>query len=107
MKKLTQQYISPFQIVEKVDWLAYKLDIPNDWTIHPIFSVAQLEPAPNLTKDPFKCLRPQQTLLVFVDSDSDKHKSFDIDRPFNKWTIQKGRRLAVEYLVRKTGYSPE
>ena len=24
-KKLTQQYIGPFQIIEKVGWLAYKL----------------------------------------------------------------------------------
>lgn len=29
-KKLTQQYIGPFQIVEKVGRLAYKLKVPSD-----------------------------------------------------------------------------
>lgn len=39
-KKLTQQYVDPFQIVKKVGQLAYKLEIPNDWRIPPVFFVA-------------------------------------------------------------------
>ena len=106
-KKLTQQYISPFKIVEKIGQLTYKLKLPNDWRIHPVFSVAQLEPAPDPSKDPFHQPRPQQPPSVFVEGDSDKHKSFEIDRLLNKRTVRKGRGLAVEYLVRWTGYGPE
>ncbi len=29
-KKLTQQYVGLFQIIEKVSWLAYKLDVPRN-----------------------------------------------------------------------------
>ena len=29
-KKLMQQYVGPFQIVKKVSWLAYKLDVSSD-----------------------------------------------------------------------------
>lgn len=50
-KKLTQQYVGPFLIIERVGCLASKLDIPSDWRIHPVFSVAQLELAPSPTKD--------------------------------------------------------
>ena len=39
-KKLIQQYIGPFCIVEKVGRLAYRLDVLPDWRIHPVFSVA-------------------------------------------------------------------
>ena len=39
-KKLTQQYVGPFRIMKKVGRLAYKLDVPPDWRIHPVFSVA-------------------------------------------------------------------
>lgn len=39
-KKLTQQYVGPFCIVEKVGCLAYKLEILSDWRIHPVFSMA-------------------------------------------------------------------
>ena len=46
-KKITQQYVGSFQIVKKVGWLAYKFKILSDWKIHPIFSVTQLEPAPD------------------------------------------------------------
>ncbi len=53
-KKLTQQYIGPFQIIKKVGRLAYKLDVPSDWRIHPVFSMAQFEPAPDPAKDPFQ-----------------------------------------------------
>lgn len=52
-KKLTQQYVGPFLIKEKMGRLAYKLDIPPDWKIQPILSVAQLEPAPPPNADPF------------------------------------------------------
>lgn len=39
-KKLTQQYVGPFRIIEKIGRLAYKLEVPGDWRIHPVFSVA-------------------------------------------------------------------
>ncbi len=52
-KKLTQQYVGPFQIIKKVGQLAYRLDVPSDWMIHPVFSMAQLEPALEPAKDPF------------------------------------------------------
>lgn len=45
-KKLTQEYVDPFSILEKISRLAYKLDDPLDWKVHSVFSVAQLEPAP-------------------------------------------------------------
>lgn len=39
-KKLTQQYVCSFRIVEKIDRLAHRLNVPQDWRIHPVFSVA-------------------------------------------------------------------
>lgn len=98
-KKLTQQYVGPFQIKEKVGRLAYRLEVPSDWSIHPVFLVAQLEPAPRPSQDPFQRSRPHQPPLVFVDGDTDNLKSFEIDRLLNKQTIKRGKSLAIEYLV--------
>lgn len=39
-KKLTQQYVGPFCILEKVGRLTYKLDVPLDWKVHSVFLVA-------------------------------------------------------------------
>lgn len=53
-KKLTQHYVGPFQVLERVGRPAYKLDIPEGWLIHSVFTVAQLDPRPNPAYDPFK-----------------------------------------------------
>lgn len=44
---------------------------------------------------------------MFVEGDTDKYKSFEIDRLLIKYTVRKGKGLAIEYLVRWTGYGPE
>ena len=103
-KKLTQQYVSPFCIIEKVSRLAYKLDIPPDWRIHPVFSVAQLEPAPPPTEDPFVRPFPFNPPPVFIEGDTDSLKSFEIEKLLNKRQVRKGKSRAVEYLVCWKGY---
>lgn len=53
-RKLSQQRVGPFKIIKKVGSLAFKLDLPPTMRIHPIISVAQLEPAAsNTSKDPY------------------------------------------------------
>ena len=69
--------------------------------------MAQLEPAPDPSEDPFHRPRPEQPPSVFVEGDIDKHKSFEIDRLHNRCKVKKGKGLATEYLVRWTGYGPE
>ena len=44
--RLSNQRASPFRIVEKCGSLAYKLELPTIWKVHPVFSIAMLEPAP-------------------------------------------------------------
>ena len=106
-KKLTQQYVGPFQIKEKVGRLAYKLKIPDDWRIHPVFLVAQLEPAPEPSDDPFRRPHLHHPPTVFVNGDTDSLKFFEIDRLLNKRTIKRSKGLTVKYLVCWTNYGPE
>ena len=42
---------------------AYKLDIPTEWTIHPVINIAMLEPAPS-RKDPFERPTPDHPPAV-------------------------------------------
>ncbi len=53
-KKLTQQYVGPLRVLEKVRRLAYHLDDSLNWRIHPVFLVTQLEPALPPSQDPFQ-----------------------------------------------------
>src|SRR5204862_7141015 len=51
--KLSQQYAGPFKVLEKVGHLAYRLQLPDHWQIHDVFTIAQLEPAPPPGSDPY------------------------------------------------------
>ena len=99
IKKLVHQYVGPFCIVEKVGRLAYRLDILPDWRIHPVFSVAQLEPAPPPAKDPFGRLFLSNPFPVFVESNTNKVKSFEIEKFLNKRQIKKEQGQAIKYFV--------
>lgn len=45
-RRLRQRYVGRFEVLERVGNLAYRLDIPTESRIHPVISVAHLEPAP-------------------------------------------------------------
>lgn len=50
-RKIGQQYVGPFRVLERSGRLAYKLDLPEDRRIHNVFTIAQLKPCPNSTTD--------------------------------------------------------
>ena len=50
--KLGQRALGPFPIKRQVSAVAYELDLPPTFHLHPIFHVAQLDSAPNTVADP-------------------------------------------------------
>ena len=56
--KLSQQYVGPFQVAERAGRLAYRLAVPEEWKVHPVFTIAQLEPCPAPENHPFQRPRP-------------------------------------------------
>ena len=104
-KKIQQQFVGPFRILERIGRLAYRLELPGIMRIHPVVSVAHLQPATKLEEDPFQRPRPQlqHPLPVIVDGEQE----FVIERLLRRRKIRRGRGFSTEYLVRWAGYRPE
>lgn len=80
-----------FQIKEKVGRLAYRLEIPDNWRIYPVFSVTQLEHVFGPSEAHFCRFRSYYPYFVFLDGDTKSLKSFEIKRLLNKQMIKRGK----------------
>ncbi|KAJ0547862.1 putative nucleotidyltransferase, Ribonuclease H [Helianthus annuus] len=84
--KLTPKYFGPFLIVEKVGMVAYKLDLPAEAHIHPVFHVS-------LLKGPVGA--PDKVVPLPVEARFNLRPVAVIDR---KW-VKRGNRAAMKVLV--------
>lgn len=107
IKRLMEQYIKLFYVLERVGRLAYWLNISANNHIYNIFTIAQLEPIPNLASNLFWW--PQSNYLdnVFVEKNTDSYKSFEIKHLINKHIIKWDDHKKVQYLIYWKRYGPE
>ena len=103
-RKTSQQYVGPFKVIERIGRLAYRLQLPSSWSIHPVISVAHLEPAPDPKLDPFHRERPNHPPALEVDGKEDHYK---IEKILNRRVRRRGLGQSIEYLIQWKGYGPE
>ena len=93
-RKLRPRFVGPFQILERIGHVAYRLRLPKTSTAHPVFHISKLRPYPN---DVRESSRPAPYLL-------------DGDQPFEVEELRDrryGRRNRREYLVKWAGLGDE
>ena len=100
--KIGPQFIGPFQVVERIGKLAYRLELPGNIRIHDVITVAILEPTTDPKEDPYK-RRPPPPPAVVVDGEQEHI----IDKIVRKRRIRRGRGWSTQYLIRWQGYGPE
>lgn len=90
-RKFQKQRIGPFKILEKMGELAYELDIPPTWNIHPVISVTHLEPAPS-GKDPWDRQQMEETGPIQDEQgESEGEARYKIEKIIGKRVIRVGR----------------
>ncbi|CAH9084460.1 unnamed protein product [Cuscuta epithymum] len=70
-QKLSPRYYGPFEIIEKINSVAFKLQLPDDSKIHPVFHVSLLKKviAPTTQFQPLpKCLSEEMELQVIPEA---------------------------------------
>ena len=55
--KLAPKFVRPFQIVQRIGDVAYRLDLPPYMKVHPVFHVSMLR----------RCLRDSSQIILLVD----------------------------------------
>ena len=98
--KIEQQFAGPFKVIEKINPLTYRLQLPpNLRRIHPVISIAHLEAARPPDQDPYHRQPSQQDPVITPDG--------RIHRPISQLLRKRGAQLRPEYLVRYEGLSEQ
>ena len=105
-RKLSQQRAGPFKITEKVGTLAYRLELPPVMGIHPVISIAQLEPSPPPDSDPYHRPRPTNPPPVATEDDDPTNpaRPYEVETLLDRKITPNGR---VSYLVKWKDYGPQ
>ncbi|GJV46329.1 putative nucleotidyltransferase, ribonuclease H [Tanacetum coccineum] len=92
--KLTPKYFGPFLVVERVGKVAYRLDLPDETQIHPVFHVSLLK----LAGGP-----PDKVIPIPTDARFCLQPSRVLDRKL----VKRGSRVAMKILVLAVGELPK
>ena len=99
--KLSERRVGPFTVIEPVGDLAYRLELPAKWRIHPVISVAHLEQHHDDSYGRDIPVPPD----VIADESGETHEEYEVEgivaKRYNK------RRKRFEWLVKWRNWGTE
>ena len=95
-KKLQHRYIGPYHIAQVISPVAYKLNLPANMRVHPVFHVSLLKPytSPNVIDNRPPAPEPPPAITV------DDHVEYEVEKILDK----RKYRGHTQYLVKWAGY---
>ena len=95
--KLQRRFVGPFKITQKVSRVAYRLQLPENWSMHPVFHISLLK---SWRETQWSCPVEEQELDVDVEPET----RYEIDRILKWRRVKVGRKKTREFLVTWYGY---
>ncbi|KIM60542.1 hypothetical protein SCLCIDRAFT_44998, partial [Scleroderma citrinum Foug A] len=97
-RKLTPRRLGPFEIIEEITPVVYKLRLPSAWRIHDVFHASLLTPQ---VTTPEYGIPPEPPLPELVDGESE----FEVKNILQHKSVGRKERKELRYLVQWRGYS--
>jgi hypothetical protein len=94
-KKLTSRFAGPYTIVKVISSTAYKLDLPADMKIYPVFHFSLLKP---YQASPSEFLRPTPPPAIALPDT--EHEEYEVETILDKRIL----RTKPQYLIKWLGY---
>ena len=99
--KLQRRFVGPFEIVRKISRAAYELQLPETWSMHPVFHVSLLKPwRESMWSSPVD-LQPVEEI------EPETRPTYEVERILRWRRVQVGRKRMREFLVTWHGYPLE
>ena len=99
-KKLQPKYIEPYKVSEVILPVTYKLKLPDNLKIHPVFHISLLKKYYENTEEfPGRVVKPPPPIIV------KDQEEFEVKKILDQRIHRKGRGSVKEYLVHWKGYS--
>jgi hypothetical protein len=89
-KKLTPKWLGPYQIEEVISPTAYKLKLPNNLQIHPVFHISLLKPYQKDTEFNRE-QQPPPTVII------DNQEEYEVEEVLNVKTVKKRRHFLIKW----------
>jgi hypothetical protein len=95
--KLSPRFVGPYEIIEQVSPLNFKLDLPSSLKIHPVLHVQVLKPSPP-SKIPGRTQTPPPPDLI------DDYEEWEVEDILDTKRDGRRKRDAIRYLVKWKGH---
>ena len=97
--KMQRRYVGPFIIIERISAVAYRLRLPDSWSMHPVFHVSLLKP---WRESAWSC--PVEETEPELDAELEPAEIHEVENILKWRKVKVGRKASREFLVTWTGF---
>lgn len=98
-KKLVQKYLGPFEVMERINPVVYRLRLPAEYPMHPIFNIEHLR-----RYEPLPAQFPNRTTMPDLRIGKESSKEYEVEAILGHKDVKRGGKVVRHYQVRWKGY---